>query len=157
VRTSHSNPIPSGTRRWALRGLALLASVVVISQVEAASGAEPGQFNPNLTGIKLASFELRCPPGPTPAAGGPRCVHRQTRSSFRVGPADGSRPARKMRTAKDGRALVMLPPGTYRVRPLIKYNRHHRALGPAPAPQDVAVKADEFAAVIVDYEGDQPG
>jgi hypothetical protein len=122
-----------------------------------ASGAEPVDYNANLTGIRLASFELICPPGPAPLSGrGPGCTHRQTRSSFRIGPVDGSAPARTVRTAKDGRALVKLPPGKYRVEPLI-VQRSYGALGPAPAAQEVTVEGDRFAAVIVDYEGPRPG
>jgi hypothetical protein len=134
---------------------ALLALALVATEVMGASGAAAGGYNSNLTGIRLASFELRCPPGPGPVQGGSGCVHHQTRSSFRVEPLDGATSPRKARTAKDGRALVKLPPGNYRVRPLIIY-RHHRALGPAPPPQEVTVKPDHFAAVIVDYSGPQP-
>jgi hypothetical protein len=122
-----------------------------------ASGAGPPAYDVVLTGMKLASFEVLCPPGPAPLSGrGPGCAHRQTRSSFRVRPIDGAGPARTVRTAKDGRALVKLAPGKYRVEPLI-VQRKYGVLGPAPAPQEVTVEADRFAAVIVDYRGRLPG
>jgi hypothetical protein len=59
-----------------------------------------------------------------------------------------------VRTAKDGRALVTLPPGRYRIRPLIIHRHNYDAASP---PEEITVEPDHFDAVIVDYEGPLPG
>lgn len=115
------------------------------------SGAEPTSFNPYLTGLKAATFNLQCPPGPAPIGHRSRCFAHQIPATLRIRPEGASDPPRTLRTAKDGRATVILPPGTYRVRPLILYI-HHVAQGPPPEPQEVTVRPDTFTGVIVDYD-----